>query len=105
MPWYKVPLAVYLPAEGPGQARERVLGLLAAVPDDDDRPVAEAGPPVELTDVQAGSWQRLREILRQAREDSESGFMVSDGRYPGVRFTPAAAAALAALEFEEQQPE
>jgi hypothetical protein len=103
MPWYKVPVHVYLPAAGPEQARERVLDLLGKVPDDEERPVAEAALPVELTDAQVESWRRLREILRQAAKDSADGLMVSDPRYPRVRFSPAAAAELAALEFEEQQ--
>jgi hypothetical protein len=103
MPWYKVPLAVYLPAAGPEEARERVLDLLGKVPDDEERPVATAFLPVELTQEQVDSWQRLREILRQAAKDSADGLMVSDARYPGVRFAPAAAAELAALEFEARQ--
>jgi hypothetical protein len=45
----------------------------------------------------------MREILRQAAKDSVDGLMVTDPRYPGVRFSPQAAAAIAALEFEEQQ--
>jgi hypothetical protein len=105
MPWYKVPLSVYLPADGPEQARERVLGWMPQVPDDEDRPMAEAQYPVELTQDQVDSRLHLREILDQAERDSADGLTVSDGRYPGVRFTPGAAAALAALEFEDQQRE
>lgn len=105
MPWYKVPLAVYLPADDPKQAQEAALALFPAVPDGEDRPMASAQWPVELTEQQLAWWKRLHGILRQAERDREEGSMVSDGRYPGLRFSPAAAAELAALEFEGQQGE
>jgi hypothetical protein len=44
---------------------------------------------------------RLRDILRQADADREAGLFVSDGRYPGVKFSPQAAGALIALEAED----
>jgi hypothetical protein len=47
----------------------------------------------------------MRAVLDQARQDAEDGNMVSDGRYPGVKFSPQAAAELAALEFEARQQE
>jgi hypothetical protein len=102
MPWFKVTLSVYLEAAGPQEARDRALALL---PDaGPDGPLPSAGYPSELTQEQAAWWRHLREVLRQSKADSDAGLVVSDGRYPGVRFTPGAAAALAALEFEEQQP-
>lgn len=104
MPWYKVPLAVYLEADDPETARDRALALVEV--DGDPRgPLAEGARPVELTQDQAHAHLRMREILEQAAADSAAGLLVSDPRHPGVRFTPAAAAALAALEFEAGQTE
>jgi hypothetical protein len=100
MPWYEVPLKVYVPADGPEEARERVLGALPQVPDDDQRPMASAGQARELGEEELAWWRRLHAVLRQAEKDTAAGHLVSDGRYPGVRFTPRAAAELAALEFE-----
>lgn len=105
MPWYKVALAVYLPADGPKEAQEAALALFPAVPDGEDRPMASAQWPVELTEEQLAWWRRLHGILRQAEQDRDEGSMISDSRYPGLKFSPQAAAELAALEFEKQQPE
>jgi hypothetical protein len=105
MPWYKVPLTVYLPADGPKEAQDAALAMFPAVPDGENRPMASAQCPVELTEEQLAWWKQLHGILRQAERDREEGTMVPDRRYPGVRFTPAAAAELAALEFEERQSE
>lgn len=104
MPWYKVPLDVYLEADGPEQARQRALDLLAPA-DTPDGPLSSAQYPAELTQAQVDSWRQVRGVLDQAKADSDAGLTVSDPRRPGVRFTPGAAAALAALEFEAEQPE
>jgi hypothetical protein len=98
MPWYKVPVALYLEAGDAAGAQDRALALLPG--GDPDGPLSSADYPVELTGGQVDSWRRMREVLRQARADAGDGLAV-----PGVRFTPGAAADLAALEFEEQQPE
>lgn len=105
MPWYKVPLAVYVRADAPGEARAQALGLLPETAGDENRLTATAAYPVELSQEQAHVHLRLREILLQADRDSTDGAMVGDPRFPGVKFSPQAAAELAALEFEEQQPE
>jgi hypothetical protein len=104
MPWYKVPLSVYLEADGPLSAQEAALALVAPA-DIPDGPLPSAGCPAELTQDQVNSWRWLRAELGQARQDAGDGSMVSDGRYPGVKFSPQAAAELAALEFEAQQDE
>lgn len=103
MPWYEVPLTVFLPADSAEEARERVLGWLPAVGDDDEsRPMATAVYPSELSPQRADAVVRLREVLRQAEKDASGGDMVADPRYPGLKFSPQAAAELAALEFEQQ---
>jgi hypothetical protein len=104
MPWYKVPLAVYLLAGSPEEAQDRALSLMRPA-ERPDGPLPSAQYPVELSRDQVDAHLRMREVLDQAKRDHDEGLLVSDGRFPGVRFTPGAAAALAALEFEEQQGE
>jgi hypothetical protein len=104
MPWYRMPLNVYLVADDPAAAQAAVLAMLPKAPDDENRPYVSGGYPQELDEDQVASWGRLRKILLQAERDTAAGDMVSDPRFPGVRFSPAAAAELAALEFERGLP-
>jgi hypothetical protein len=103
MPWYEVPVRVVLDAEDAEQARGHVMDLLS--PADNPRRVFPEGAPArELTPEQVQAHLRLVAILRQAEEDSAAGRMTEVAGYPGVKFSPGAAAALAALRFEAQDP-
>jgi|SRR6185437_4676984 len=98
MPWYKVALSFYVSADAPDAAQDAVLAML---PDGAD---VAALYPQELTAGQEEAHLQLREILRQAKEDRAAGNMVSSPGYPGLQFSPQAAAELAAMEFEVRMP-
>jgi hypothetical protein len=53
-------------------------------------------PPVD----QPPPGHRFNDIIAQTERDFEAGHLVTDPRWPGARFSPAAAAQLLALELE-----
>ena len=104
MPWYKVPMTVYLQAPGAGEAQDAALALVSSQ-DDPDGPLTSALYPAELSPAELAAHLELRKVLQCARADADAGELVSDPRRPGVKLSPAAAAQLAALEFESLQEE
>lgn len=103
MPWYEVPARVILEAADAEQAREHVLDLLSPA-HNPHRVFGEGHPARELSEAQAGAHLRLQDILAQAEADSAAGDLVTVEGHPGLKFTPGAAAALAALQFERADP-
>lgn len=93
--WYRTTVIVRVKADSPEEASDIIMGKLSG-----DGLFTESWYPEEMTPEQVQGMLELREILRQADEDCKAGLLVEDPNHPGARFTPAAAAALAALEFE-----
>jgi len=93
MTWYKVPVHAYLQAPDEISAVETVLDRLRGM-------MAHGGPASELDDKQMEPLFQLEELLDQAKADSDAGATIEIDGFPGAKFTPHAAAQLAALKFE-----
>lgn len=107
MPLYKIPVTVFLDMnpEDEEQARDAVLdALLAGLKTAGIIHVLlDASGPEELPPDRADAIRVLRGILDRAGEDSRDGNMITVEGYGNVKFSPQAAAQLAALRFEAGQ--
>ena len=94
MTWYEVPVRVWLEAPDESTATDTVLDKL-------DGTMRHGGPAEEMTPEQMQPLFDLEALLDQAAKDSREGVVVEVDGHPGVKFTPQAAAQLAALKFEK----
>lgn len=104
MPYYNVDIRVTLKADSWDQAQSLPLDRICTGKDDPHEMWACGGEVKELTDDEAGRLLGFRVMLNQAMQDSKDGLYIEDPKHPGVRFSPGAAAQMAALEFEAGVP-
>jgi hypothetical protein len=97
MTWYRVPVYVWLQADDETAAIQAILDKLRGM-------MVRGGPAEERTGEQMQPLFDLEEKLNEAAADADAGLMVEVGGFPGVKFSPQAAAELAALRFEKDQP-
>lgn len=104
MPYYTVSICATLEASSQEEARTIPLDRICIGKDDPHGLWASAGEAEELPEAEVARIMQFRAALDLALRDSADGVYVEDPRYPGVQFSPQAAAALAALEFEAGTP-
>lgn len=97
MTWYKVPVDTWVEAEDERAAIETVLDKLRGM-------MVHGGPAEERTLEQMQPLFDLEAKLDQAIKDADAGIVVEIDGFPGVQFSPQAAAELAAMKFEKDQP-
>lgn len=96
MTWYEVPVQMWLEAPDEATAVETVMDKMHG------GVMAHAGPAEEMPPERMQALFDLEALLDQAAKDSREGVMVQVDGFPGAKFTPQAAAQLAALKFEDE---
>lgn len=97
--WYVVTTQSWVQA---GRQEEAVDIVLARLGTSREGPIrlAVGGKSRELSPEAAEQFLDFMEKLDQAARDEDAGPGITDARWPNLRFTPQAAAQLAAMEFE-----
>jgi hypothetical protein len=104
MPWFKVPVHIWIEADEELNAVTVVLDELPAAGGEHPLRMIEGGPAEKLDDDAAARFLEFISQLEQSARDSAAGVLLTDPAHPGLRFTPAAAAQLMALEAENEMP-
>jgi hypothetical protein len=105
MPWYEVPVAAWVEADDEQLALDTVMNLMPVSGQGHAIALMEGGPADQLDEKRISWLTDFVAMLNQASEDVRTGNWITDPAHPDVKFTPAAAAQLIALEAESEPPD
>ena len=93
-------MVIWLDAGTGQEALDKAMNLLPPKSSGKTYYCAEGSPAEELSPAREADLRAFQEMLAQAVADADAGITITDDQHPGVLFSPAAVAALTALEAE-----